>query len=127
MCVCASLDLVCLHDAPEHGDVPLLTLYGNKLVGGAATITVTRVQKSTMESIECNNRGVCGEWRDTLTFPPPLRWLPPELRSHSRSLTRAQDAPMGLNERTQLLEAGPRCWGEEGGGACGWLLRCVCQ
>ncbi len=43
--------------------MPLLSVFGSKLVGASNTlpvVTIARVQKGTMEWEECNRRGVCG-------------------------------------------------------------------
>ena len=44
----------------EHGDLPLMYLYGTKLVGANATVTFGEVVKGTGTWDECNRRGVCG-------------------------------------------------------------------
>ena len=44
----------------EHGDLPMMYLYGTKLVGANATVTFGEVVKGTGTWDECNRRGVCG-------------------------------------------------------------------
>ena len=60
---CSATMLIPSNPRPvEHGDLPLLYLYGTKLVNhpGAASVTFSEVQKGTGTWDECNRRGLCG-------------------------------------------------------------------